>query len=419
MINDGETENIMGNKTEVYVATHKKTDTVFPTYCHKIQVGAKGKEAWDGYLRDDTGDNISEKNYCYCELTALYSMWKNSDADIKGLYHYRRFLGRKERYTLMDKAMTYMGITDEAVERYIIKEEEIEESLKHYDLILPFKDCPYLLTAFEDLERFVYLKDINVMINVIEELYPEYARDLWATLQSVHISYCNMFIAPAEISDDYCSWLFGVLGEVEKRIDISDYDTGHKRIYGYLSEVLLNVYVRHKGLKAKKVDYLILYERGTVGKIVAQAKRIVNAPLACLGIYPTIRGRVSNKAKYYEHLRYMEDPSRDMPPFKTVEEMLDKAGAGKIYEKDGYTIGYVFFKDDDICVVSGEITDISKAGEASTELKTFCERLKEEDLEIIKDFLYPRLIYTGSEDVDMEVKKSLMRDGVVLMETEG
>ena len=55
-----------------------------------IQAGAALTPVRVGDFQDNTGDNISEKNRQYCELTALYWIWKNQTADYYGLEHYRR-----------------------------------------------------------------------------------------------------------------------------------------------------------------------------------------------------------------------------------------------------------------------------------------------------------------------------------------
>ena len=48
-----------------------------PPYLFPIQVGATGALSHTDNLTDNTGKNISEKNGNYCELTALYWIWKN------------------------------------------------------------------------------------------------------------------------------------------------------------------------------------------------------------------------------------------------------------------------------------------------------------------------------------------------------
>ena len=87
----------MSNSTvKIVVATHKKyimpTDSMYVP----IHVGAEGKKDSNGnkldlgYIKDNTGNNISKKNASFCELTGLYWAWKNLDADFVGLVHYRR-----------------------------------------------------------------------------------------------------------------------------------------------------------------------------------------------------------------------------------------------------------------------------------------------------------------------------------------
>ncbi len=66
-----------------------------------IQVGAVLTDLRMKDLTDMTGDNISEKNPIYCELTGLYWMWKNmiirgAKEDYYGLYQYRRVLDISE-----------------------------------------------------------------------------------------------------------------------------------------------------------------------------------------------------------------------------------------------------------------------------------------------------------------------------------
>ena len=58
-----------------------------------------------------------------------------------------------------------------------------------------------------------------------------------------------MMVAKKEIFDEYCSWLFDILFEVEKRTDISNYTTAEARIYGYISERLVDVWVSHNNIK--------------------------------------------------------------------------------------------------------------------------------------------------------------------------
>ena len=59
---------ILMNKLTMYVVTHKEIGDI-PSGRTPIFVG-NGKNL-NNYLRDITGDNISEKNKNFCELTAM------------------------------------------------------------------------------------------------------------------------------------------------------------------------------------------------------------------------------------------------------------------------------------------------------------------------------------------------------------
>ena len=52
----------------------------------------------------------------------------------------------------------------------------------------------------------------------------------------------NMFVMRRDILDGYCRWLFDLLPETEKLLDISGYDAYDARVFGFLAERLLDVY---------------------------------------------------------------------------------------------------------------------------------------------------------------------------------
>lgn len=57
-----------------------------------LQVGAAltDRRIYEGVATDCEGDNISDRNQQFCELTGLYWVWKHAREDYVGLVHYRR-----------------------------------------------------------------------------------------------------------------------------------------------------------------------------------------------------------------------------------------------------------------------------------------------------------------------------------------
>lgn len=88
---------------KIIIATHKKYKMPSDHMYIPLHVGAEGKKDNNGnpldlgYMKDNSGDNISRLNASFCELTGLYWAWKNLDADYIGLVHYRRHFSMKNK----------------------------------------------------------------------------------------------------------------------------------------------------------------------------------------------------------------------------------------------------------------------------------------------------------------------------------
>lgn len=216
-----------------------------------LQVGAAGQEAFCA-VRDDTGENISQRNKYFCELTALYWMRYNSDADVLGLVHYRRYFARK--YPLHRNKW-----------KNILSSDELEKIMQKADLILPRKRNYLIETTFSHYAHAHHEKDLHIVRTVIHEQCPQYlsAFDLVMRKRTGHRF--NMFIMKREALHDCCDWLFPILFELERRIDISDYDEYNKRVFGFIGERLLDVwllnrsykYTERKVLEIEKTNWIV------------------------------------------------------------------------------------------------------------------------------------------------------------------
>lgn len=247
----------MRDTIEIYTATGCSIPYAIPEYCVPVEVGSALREDHlDGCIPDDTGDNISAYNREYCELTVLYWGWKNSDAAIKGLCHYRRFFHKSPNVHIFPNEY----IHGKNLLRRSPTEQQIRQMLEHTDIILPLPYNPCPETVRTNLENYVYPKDIKAMEDVLEREYPEYYTTYCDIMRRQRLPYCNMMIARAAVYNTYCAWLFPLLEKVERAVDLTGYDSKHRRIYGYLGEVLLSVWVETQGLRAEYLNLALIWD---------------------------------------------------------------------------------------------------------------------------------------------------------------
>ena len=178
---------------------------------------------------DNTGDNISSKNANYNELTAIYWGWKNLDVDAMGLVHYRRYLSLKGGKSFDN----------------ILSMDEAQKLLDQYDVILPKKRNYYIETNKSHYLHAHEHEPFEIMEKVIKTEYPEYADSFDKVMNRTWAHMFNMFIMKRQPLDEYCTWMFDVLAKVEQQTDVSNYSKYEQRVYGFLSELMLDVWLDH------------------------------------------------------------------------------------------------------------------------------------------------------------------------------
>jgi hypothetical protein len=212
-----------------------------------LKVGADLSKTEKDVICDNVGDNISVKNPYFCELTGTYWIWKNVQADIVGICHYRRF------FNLQTEDTKFLNFKSDFEQKYGLTEEQIEKKLEQYDLILPQKH-PHRpktkhLTIYCQYADCHIIKDLDIVLNILHEKYSDMfplAERLLKKDRQMYVG--NMLLCKKDLFDEYSKWLFDILFEVEKRIhqDVETRDTYQKRVYGFLSERLTRVFVEYK-----------------------------------------------------------------------------------------------------------------------------------------------------------------------------
>lgn len=231
-------------KTVIVVSSHKAYWTPADPVYLPVQVGG-GPDLGPQWHRDNTGEQISDKNAYFCELTALYWAWKNVDCDALGLVHYRRYLGSPRRRFGDRRSRVLTG-------------PEAEALLQKADVILPVKRHYWIETRASQYAHAHHAEDLRCVEAILAERYPEYL-PAWRWMEqsrSGHI--CNLFLMRRGLLNDYCEWLFDILFEAERRLDISQYSPKDARVFGYLGERLLDVWIRHHGLSSLEVPVVLL-----------------------------------------------------------------------------------------------------------------------------------------------------------------
>ncbi|MBR3622551.1 MAG: DUF4422 domain-containing protein, partial [Selenomonadaceae bacterium] len=196
-----------------------ENDETFDKYVVPIQVGAALTDKRICDLTDDTGENISDKNRKYSEMTAFYWMWKNdTTADYLGICHYRRLWNNLE--SIVDKLKT-----------------------TNIDVVLPLPTlCEH--SVYEDDFPHYIPAVWQILMNVLKQNSTEYYEAADRIYNGKIFYASNMCIMRRNVLEDLCGWMFPIVEEIEKIVgDIND--PYYNRYAGFCTERLITLYFLH------------------------------------------------------------------------------------------------------------------------------------------------------------------------------
>lgn len=231
----------MNSDIKIYVSKHREFHTIQSDIIETIWCGNLSKK---NKRSDSQGDNISNLNDKFCELTTLYWAWKNEKRKYFGFFHYRRFMSFNLNKTKNIYSEFYFD--DETIKEHCLNDANIREIVNNYDLILPKKDT-LNCSLYEQYKNSNghFIEDLDLALEILISKYPNFKKWIEVTKKQNYIYFFNIFIAKNEIFNNYCEWLFPILFELNNKIDFQNRNFYSNRVVGFVAERLFNVYVNY------------------------------------------------------------------------------------------------------------------------------------------------------------------------------
>lgn len=291
---------------KVYVNYFSDARIVSNKILTPIQVGRSLTKHPLDMLGDDTGDNISSQNPAFCELTGMYWAWKNDlKSDYIGFMHYRRFLDFHSKVGRPNE--TAHGVVvdffdEDFFDDFGLTENRIKEFISNCDGAIPqpFDLCSAGHKSVEEQYRTSshhHIKDFWLAEQIVSELYP-CDKIYFKKMSKGTILYpCNIFIFKRSLFLEYCEWIFPILKELHKRIDITGYSSQSKRAVGFLAERLFTLFILKK--KAQNPELQLKELRLVIVKETAPEPKGPRPPVTDLPVTSIV---ISSDRIYLPHL---------------------------------------------------------------------------------------------------------------------
>lgn len=244
---------------KILISCHKPISLPRSRVFLPMHVGAAGAAIpLAGTQPDDEGENVSDRNFTYCELSGQYWAWKNLDADYYGMCHYRRFFyfGGKRQVTNDHGQIEVDRLSPETIEEYLLDDAAlIEQTVQQYDMVtpcywdvrnVPTPDGPKR-TIREHMRAYGLIDDagFELMLEIAQRVQPSYYDDIVAYLNGSRYLGYNCYVMNQELFGRLCEYEFSILEEFDRRFDYEQRTATQRRICGFLGEILFSAFANH------------------------------------------------------------------------------------------------------------------------------------------------------------------------------
>ena len=216
----------------IYVVKHKPDNfKYFDGYC-ELKVG-------DIFDKPGT-DNINNLNLQLNELTGLYWMWKNTNDEIVGLCHYRRFFVDDNKIMTWDKAQSLVKENELVVQNWYSFGKSLKDNLKDH---FPNHQDTFMKYYQIFISREPGLKDYFET----ERFNPQ-----------------HLFVGHRDFVEQYSSWLYPLIIPIAEQFKAEDAskcpDMLYQRMISYICERLLTYFIQKTG--QKYIEYPVVRIEG-------------------------------------------------------------------------------------------------------------------------------------------------------------
>ena len=113
-------------------------------------------------------------------------------------------------------------------------------------IFIPIKRNYYIETLYSHYAHTHYSEQLDITESIIKDKHPEYL-DSYKKVMNQRSGYMfNMMIMRNELLNEYCTWLFDILFELQNRLDMPELSAFQGRFYGRVSEIIFNVWLDYQ-----------------------------------------------------------------------------------------------------------------------------------------------------------------------------